>query len=242
MKKILNFNDWMLFESKKSSGPKMYTKEDILNHASYKKGNDMVKEIAESIEGKTFHHHIHVLHTLGEMCGETFESYMEIGSYCGGSMCLMLQNPNAKKYYSIDPFKAIPKQEEKFDNNIKNYIKEGKEVKKFVGFSDDEKMVESVKKAIGEGVDMLFIDGSHAYGVVKKDFKNYNELVKPGGFIVFDDYEDHKDSPGVKKAVDEMCGDGSFDGWNVIGNFENAAKAHDELGLKNLNEYIIQKK
>ena len=242
MKRILKFNDWVLLESKKESSPKMFTEKDIVNHPSFKKGNDMVKEIAESIEGKTFHHHIHILHTLGEMMEKNFNNYLEIGSFCGGSMCLMLQNNNCRKFYSIDPFKAIPGQQEKFDANIKSYVTEGKTVKKFVGLSDDDAIKESVMKECNEGVDILFIDGSHAYGMVKKDFDNYQELVKPGGFIVFDDYEDHKDSPGVRKAVDEMCENGKFDAFNVIGNFKNYAKAHDPLNLDMLNEYIIQKK
>jgi predicted O-methyltransferase YrrM len=244
MKKLMNFSEWMVFESKTNIEPKMkmITSEDIINHPSYAKGNDMVKEIAENIEGKTFHHHIHVLHTLGEMMGESFNNYMEIGSFCGGSMCLMLQNENCKNYFAIDPFKAINEQEKKFDANIKKYIKEGKKVNKLVGLSDDSKIIENAKNGCKEGVDILFIDGSHAYGMVKKDFENFNEMVNPGGFIVFDDYEDHKDSPGVRKAVDEMRENGKFEGFNVIGNFKNAAKAHDNLNLENLNEYILQKK
>jgi len=239
MKKIKKFEDW-LFEANKFT--KNLNASDIFNHPSYKKSCEMVAQLSEDIEGNTFHHHMHVLYPLAEIMGESAKNYLEIGSFCGGSMCLMLQNENVKNFYSIDPFKAIAEQESKFDSNTKKYNKNGKSIKKFIGFSDDAKIIESVKNSIKGGVDILFIDGSHAYNMVKKDFENFNEMVNSGGFIVFDDYEDYKDSPGVKKAVDEMKENGSFDDFNVIGNFKNHAKAHDKLGLKNLNEYIIQKK
>lgn len=36
-------------------------------------------------------------------------------------------------------------------------------------------------------VDVLYIDGGHAYEVVKSDIANYCHLVKPGGLLVIDD-------------------------------------------------------
>jgi cephalosporin hydroxylase len=41
-----------------------------------------------------------------------------------------------------------------------------------------------------EGLDFLFIDGDHSYEGVRADFKNYAELVRPGGFVAFHDIKD----------------------------------------------------
>ena len=224
---------------------KMFTEADIHNAASYQKSSDMVKEIADGMSGKTFHHHHHINYPLSEMLGENYKTFAEIGSFCGGSMCLMLQNTKGKHHISIDPFKAVPNQEAKFDENTTKYISEGQTLEKFVGHSDDEKIIKEANAAMKKagGADILFIDGSHAYGMVKKDFENYQESVNPGGFIVFDDYMDKKYSPGVKKAVDEMLENGKFENYNVIGTIKNKAKAYSNGGGEEINnEYIIQKK
>jgi cephalosporin hydroxylase len=222
----------------------MFTAEDILKHKSYDKSSEMVKEISDDMDGKTFHHHYHINYPLSEMLGEMYETFAEIGSYCGGSMCLMLQNKKGKNFISIDPFKAKSGQEKIFDSNTSHYISEDQKLQKFVGLSTTPKIIKESNAAIKRagGADILFIDGSHAANVVKEDFKNFNESVNAGGFIVFDDYMDSKESPGVKKAVDEMNEGGSFDNYNVIGTIENKCGAFSNGGSsKTNNEYIIQK-
>ena len=39
----------------------------------------------------------------------------------------------------------------------------------------------------GEKVDFLFIDGDHTEAGVEQDYKDYHELVRPGGIIAFHD-------------------------------------------------------
>ena len=227
------------------SSTKMFTESDILKHPSYKKSSEMVQSISEDMEGNTFHHHFHITYPLSEMLGEDYKTFAEIGSFCGGSMCLMLQNKKGKSHISIDPFKAKPNQEKMFDNNTSKYIGEGQTLEKFVGLSDDPKIIKESCAAIEKagGADIFFIDGSHAKHMVEKDFKNYEASVNPGGLIIFDDYMDSKDSPGVKKAVDGMVDDGMFEDYNVIGTIKNEAKAYSNGGSSAINnEYIIQKK
>ena len=179
------------------------------------------------------------------MLGENYKTFAEIGSFCGGSMCLMLQNKKGKNHISIDPFKAKSDQEKIFDNNTTKYISEGQKLEKFVGLSDSPKIIKESCAAMEKagGADILFIDGSHAKNMVKKDFENFHESVNPGGIIVFDDYMDSKDSPGVKKAVDEMYDNDQFEEYNVIGTVKNECKAFSNGGSSDINnEYIIQKK
>lgn len=49
---------------------------------------------------------------------------------------------------------------------------------------------------------LLFIDGCHTYDGVKNDFFRYNDLVQPGGLIIFDDYSLHFE--GVVRFVKEL--------------------------------------
>lgn len=240
----MKFHYFIEFINEAKKSVKMFNAQDILNHKSYSKSSDMVQEISEEMDGQTFHHHYHINYPLSEMLGEVYETFAEIGSYCGGSMCLMLKNKKGKNFISIDPFKAKTGQEKIFDSNTSKYISEGQKIKKFVGLSTSPKIIKEANAAINRagGAHILFIDGSHAADAVKKDFENYNECVTPGGFIVFDDYMDSKESPGVKKAVDEMKDNGLFDKYNVIGTIANECSAFSNGGSsKTNNEYIIQK-
>lgn len=52
------------------------------------------------------------------------------------------------------------------------------------------------------GYDLIYIDGSHDFMPVVKDFKNALKLVSPTGWIIFDDYK--HSLPGVRQAVDNF--------------------------------------
>lgn len=54
--------------------------------------------------------------------------------------------------------------------------------------------------AIGP-VDWLYIDGGHTFPEVKYDIETYLPLLKPGGVLAFDDY-DNPVCPEVREAVD----------------------------------------
>lgn len=231
-----------LYEERNSI--KLFNKKDIYETSCYKESMNMVKEISEDMEGNTFHHHYHIMYPLAELLGNNYKTFAEIGSFCGGSMCLMLNNKKGKNHIAIDPFIAVKNQEKIFDNNTSKYISEGQSIKKFVGKSDDPKIIKEANEAIKNagGADILFIDGSHAKSMVEKDFKNYHESVNPGGFIVFDDYMDKTSSPGVKIAVDEMYKNNLFKGYNVIGTLKNKVNAFSNGGSEDdNNEFIIQK-
>jgi predicted O-methyltransferase YrrM len=53
-------------------------------------------------------------------------------------------------------------------------------------------------------VDVLFVDGSHSYEYALKDSRTARSLVRPGGVIIWHDY----DTPhwfGVTRALNELC-------------------------------------
>ena len=56
------------------------------------------------------------------------------------------------------------------------------------GLSQDEETVEKVREILGERkIDFLFIDGSHKYEDVKRDFELYLPFVRKGGIVALHD-------------------------------------------------------
>jgi hypothetical protein len=102
------------------------------------------------------------------------------------------------------------------------------------GFNDDYELIPAsstselaIKSAqlIG-GLDILYIDGGHAYDVVRSDIEHYAPMVKPGGYLVIDDCNNRLDMPdgyfrgieSVSKAVDEVFPPFTQnDDWEYIG-------------------------
>jgi len=58
----------------------------------------------------------------------------------------------------------------------------------------------------GRAVDLLFLDGDHAYAGVRHDFETYAPLVRPGGLIALHDVASAPDSPeaGVADLWQEL--------------------------------------
>lgn len=53
--------------------------------------------------------------------------------------------------------------------------------------------------------DLVFVDGSHAYSYVVADSEKALKLVKPGGIVLWHDYTGPHQSPGVRRALDELA-------------------------------------
>jgi cephalosporin hydroxylase len=114
--------------------------------------------------------------------------------------------------------------------NFHKYIK---------GNSHNPKTLEFLLEILTE-IDVLFIDGDHSVTGVKKDFEIYEKFVKLGGYVVFDDYNDHRHSPDVKIGVDSMI-KSIEEKYEIIGTLPNtygAKPAHKKEG----NCFIIKKK
>lgn len=63
----------------------------------------------------------------------------------------------------------------------------------------------------GKSIDYLFIDGSHAKDDVEADIAGWLPYVKPGGYVLFHDYESTNWS-AVTGVVDEKM----TDGWGYV--------------------------
>lgn len=71
-----------------------------------------------------------------------------------------------------------------------------------------------------KNIKVLHIDGGHCEWDVWADFLLYERLIVPGGYIVFDDYNDHQSSPEVKVAVDGLAAAGYFSDYQLLGVIE----------------------
>lgn len=81
------------------------------------------------------------------------------------------------------------------ENNLLDYAHYGN----IVGDSK-----ESLAHWTGPAVDMVFVDGDHAYESAKGDALGALKILKPGGIIAFHDYGDVGNWSGVQQAVDEL--------------------------------------
>jgi predicted O-methyltransferase YrrM len=200
-----------------------------------KKSLEITQKISDEMSGKTFHHHYHILYDIINLYPEEYNvNYVEIGCYAGGSACLVLQRKNTNVYsidlgHPISPDIAI-KNVNNFNttNNLYEYIK---------GNSQSEETLNTLKNFI-DHIDVLFIDGDHTLNGVKLDFNIYSPMVKSGGYIVFDDYNDMEFSPEVKIAVDELLS--NLEGYDIIGTLPNIYGARP-INLKDGNCFIIKK-
>jgi cephalosporin hydroxylase len=200
-----------------------------------KESLDLTRNISDSINNQTMHHHYHILYDIANTYPkDTNITYVEIGCYAGGSACLVLQRPNTR-VISIDLGQPIPK--ETVYSNVKNLNKFNNLYSYLEGDSQTYEMVSRLKELTNE-VDILFIDGDHSYQAVINDFMLYEGLVKSGGYIVFDDYRD-EGCPGTKEAVDEIV-ESVKERYTNIGTLSNIFGARPDT-ITEGNDYIIQK-
>lgn len=60
---------------------------------------------------------------------------------------------------------------------------------------------DSLKVVVDEPIDLLYVDGDHIYEYALGDFLRFAPLVRPGGYILMDDYPSFE---GVAQAVAEL--------------------------------------
>jgi predicted O-methyltransferase YrrM len=205
-----------------------------INHT--KKSLDIVEHISSEINNKTFHHHYHILYDIAQTYDPSISlNYVEIGCYAGGSACLMLQRPNTN-VISIDL--GHPISQEIVYSNVTKLNKHNNRYLYLQGNSQLQETVDKLRDEI-DAIDILFIDGDHSYNGVTNDFNLYEPLVAPGGFIIFDDYNDHIHSPQVKSAVDTIVTNLNSS-YVIIGTLDNLYSARPSELLSG-NCFIIKK-
>lgn len=135
---------------------------------------------------------------------------VEIGSMCGRSSYALGMNKDPSVTLTcIDPF---PFDEHLLDSGIYGNVGNGKY--SFNNFQDNTACIDNLEvlrmfspptcsaMSFTKPIDLLWIDGGHAYHEVMADINFWYPLVKPGGVIIFDDYEANQFQE-VVDAVDE---------------------------------------
>lgn len=181
----------------------MRTEERIVSLARESGSLDLAKAVARTMRGRTFHHHYHFLYDVRTLLGPERKVYLEIGVYHGGSLALMLHHPYDTDLHGVDPL-DLPDQAELARSNIETFNTRGRSVTLHRGRSQDPVVLRRLEAL---PVDLLFIDGDHSGATVLRDFEAYAPRVRPGGFILFDDYIDPLYSPEVRPAVDAIVED-----------------------------------
>ena len=128
---------------------------------------------------------------------------VEIGSFKGRSTACFALGSRSAKIFAIDTFEGNSKDftegvqftgsnfYKEFIYNI-NTVRAASRVRPLVGLSSQ------IGLTWNKQIDLLFVDGSHIYEYVKKDFELFFPWVKPGGLVLFHDVDPA--FPGVKKA------------------------------------------
>lgn len=177
------------------------------------KANSLV--FPQDVEGWLWKEEGEILYRLAQL-NKNIGVIVELGSYKGKSTICLAQGSkkvNGGKVYAIDNFigdsyVGIKKTSfyNQFLSNIKKYF-----LKEYV---------ESIKgnfseaaKSWNKPIRLLFIDGSHNYKDVKRDFENWEPKVAPGGIIVF---HDALVWPGVSKFVRQVINSGEFSSIKTI--------------------------
>lgn len=198
----------------------------------------LVDEISKKV--LTFHHHYHILMDIANSYFPKKDIiYTEIGTYCGGSACLMVSRPNTK-VISIDI--GNPVSPEIAINNVNSYNLSNNFYRYIHGNSKEYSTINNLSEIlVGEKIDILFIDGDHSYNGVLSDFYEYKNFVNSNGFIVFDDYNDFTHSPEVRPAVDTIVSSLSDVDYEIIGSLKNLHGAYPKEFEYN-NCFVIRKK
>ena len=134
-----------------------------------------------------------ILHTLAQQV-PSGGTIVEIGTALGGSGVIFADATKEKniKIYSVD-ISPSPRA-------YQNLSHSGVEIVPHMSSRFAEHWGKDIKKPI----DLLFIDGNHSFQGVYEDFNNWASHLRPGGSIVFHDY-DQKERGGLAHFGVRIC-------------------------------------
>lgn len=153
-------------------------------------------------EGKEFtqYWHCNYIDMWKRWIPKDIKTALEIGSFEGMSAIWLMDYCPDVHITCIDTFSpgfddVTGEYEGRFDRNIAEY---SKRVRKAKGQS-----ATILQTFIAEPrFDLIYIDGDHSYEAVKLDAQLAWPLLKEGGLMIFDDY--NNDEFGVRQAVDQF--------------------------------------
>jgi predicted O-methyltransferase YrrM len=179
----------------------------------------LVSSVPSGAEYRTFNIQESIAAKNNKLRGDA----IEIGSWKGKStVCLALgiKENGSGKVYAIDHHRGS-----KEHGTVNTYEEFKKNIFSF-GVSDYVIPLvmssEEANKSWQRPIKLLWIDGSHEYEDVKKDFLIWQEYLVEGGLIAF---HDTFFWPGPKKVVDEYIFGGEFKNIGFVDDITFATKA-----------------
>lgn len=221
-------------------GREHITKEslDILKHITKEIDGDMSYNYPlGNIQNKILHHHNHILYDIRSVLGADEKVYLELGTYAGGSSALVSTHPYPTKLYGVDKCQVF--YEDTVYDTINRFIKPHNSFKFYEGNCHNKEFIQKLKSEIPK-VDLLYIDAGHWYFDVLYDFTNFADFVNPGGYIVFDDYQDIWTSTQVCYAVDYLVSNHMKEGYEIIGSLPNTQNARPAI-MTSSNLFVVKK-
>ena len=155
-------------------------------------------------------------------------NFLEIGVFRGQTLALIQMLQPKAKIYGVTPLDSTDGHwESNYEADIKLIhdtfnLKQPNIIK---GLSTDMSIVAyCLDKFKLESIDIVYIDGGHAYETVVSDIKYYTQFVKKGGYLVIDDCCHKYQIPhgmfagieSVSKAVDEWNQEGFKELFSVV--------------------------
>lgn len=133
----------------------------------------------------------------------------EIGVFFGTNARRMFKNLNVEKMFLIDPFQKYPAYQK--EKNVVRFLPSSFKpalivLKRYVHRVVPLQMTsEDAIDFVPNDLDMVYIDGNHAYDYVKKDIELYYPKVKAGGIIGGHDIDGNSNGEDVRRAVFEFA-------------------------------------
>lgn len=147
---------------------------------------------------------------------------IEIGVHLGEFSKILIDTCKPKLFYAVDPW--IVFEDPKYENAIYGKQFNQKQLDQRYEFVkqkfQNDKSVKIIRDYSFNAVklfedcffDWMYLDGDHSYQGVLSDLENFGQKIKPGGYIIGDDYKKGKWwKDGVIKAVDDFVADNKFD-------------------------------
>lgn len=140
----------------------------------------------------------------------------EIGTYEGAFTKKIFQFAKPKHLFLVDPWMAPYSTGSRHDSQEIQDIRFSRVQKMFEPLIDQGRIT-LIRKTSNDALcnfeknslDFVYIDGDHSYEQVSKDLKNYYPVIKPGGMLCGDDYNEMH--PETKRGVDDFVKDGNYD-------------------------------
>ncbi|MDQ0246209.1 putative O-methyltransferase YrrM [Bacillus fengqiuensis] len=168
-----------------------------------------VKEIVAPIEGWLNGEGIENLYTYALKAPTS--TIVEIGSWKGKStscLALAVKDRGEGKVYAIDTWKGSSEHQEVLKNYAEDQLyREFLENMSRLNLLDviEPIRMDSIESSrvwpLKQKIGLLYIDGSHEYELVKKDFEFWSPFVAEEGYIIFDDVPSW---PGPTRLVGEL--------------------------------------